>query len=452
MKQSLRTLTTVVVTGAALLTTANSWATNGYFTIGYGSKARGMAGVSIALPQDAIAAAANPAGIAFVGDRVDAGLAFFNPDRDATLDATNMFGASASEDSGATLFLIPHAGVIKDMGDYTASFVMYANGGLSTRYNNNIFANALGPAAVAFNGGPLPQPFPNVGTVGVNLSQLIMAPSMAYKVNEDHSVGASLLVGYQRFRAFGLGIFTGFSSDPSALSNNGDDDAWGAGLRLGWTGKITDRVTLGATAASKIYMQEFDKYKGLFSEQGDFDIPANYGVGISFQATAKTTIGFDVTRILYGDVKTIANDGPTGQEFVDSLGAVLAGAPVAKPLGTDNGFGFGWDDQTIYKLGVAHQYNDKWTFRAGFNYGESPIDNNQNLFNIISLAVVERHITLGFTYEPNDNHELTVAYMQVLAEDQDFTYTANTMAGPVSFDTNIGMDQRAIEFSYAWTF
>jgi hypothetical protein len=42
-------------------------ATNGYFSHGYGAKSQGMAGVGIALPQDALAAATNPAGTALVG-------------------------------------------------------------------------------------------------------------------------------------------------------------------------------------------------------------------------------------------------------------------------------------------------------------------------------------------------------------------------------------------------
>lgn len=459
MKITIKTLATPLVVGAMFGAAGNSWATNGFFTIGYGSKSRGMAGVAIALPQDAMAAASNPAGISFVGDRADAGLELFNPNRDATLDATGMFGARSSEDSGATLFLVPHAGFVKQMDDYTASFVMYANGGMNTRYNRNIYANAFGPAVPGFAGAlgvPVPN-FPNTGTLGVNLAQLILAPSIAYKLNEDHSVGVSLLVGYQRFRAYGLGIFTGFSSDPNALTNNGDDDAWGSGLRLGWTGRVTDRLTLGATYSTKINMQEFDDYRGLFSDHGDLDIPANFGVGLAFQLSPAVTVGLDVTRILYSDVNPTGNRGPTGQEFVDSFVNVLNGnVPINRALGENDGFGFGWDDQTVYKLGVAWRYSDKWTFRGGFNYGASPIDDQENLFNIISLAVVEKHITLGFTYAPNDRNELTVAYMRALPETQSYTYTATAPAAlggaPLSYTTDISMDQHALEFSYAWKF
>ena len=44
-------------------------ATNGYFSHGYSTKEKGLAGAGTAFSQDAMAAATNPAGMAFVGER-----------------------------------------------------------------------------------------------------------------------------------------------------------------------------------------------------------------------------------------------------------------------------------------------------------------------------------------------------------------------------------------------
>ncbi len=63
-------------------------ATDGYFSEGYGVKSQSMGGVGIALPQDALAAASNPAGMALIGDRIDIGLTWFRPEREATLSNT----------------------------------------------------------------------------------------------------------------------------------------------------------------------------------------------------------------------------------------------------------------------------------------------------------------------------------------------------------------------------
>ena len=64
---------------------------------------------------------------------------------------------------------------------------------------------------------------------------------------------------------------------------------------------------MGATWASKTYMGKFDKYRGLFAEQGDFDIPSNFGVGLAWKATNELTIAGDYQRILYSQVAAIGN-------------------------------------------------------------------------------------------------------------------------------------------------
>jgi long-chain fatty acid transport protein len=62
---------------AALLLSTQALATDGYFSHGYGVKSQGMGGVGIALPQDALAAATNPAGMGLIGDRIDFGVTWF---------------------------------------------------------------------------------------------------------------------------------------------------------------------------------------------------------------------------------------------------------------------------------------------------------------------------------------------------------------------------------------
>lgn len=439
-----RTFKGSLVAGAVAVALAApaAYATNGYFKIGYGSKNRGLAGAGIAYGQDSLAAATNPATLASVGSRVDAGVELFNPRRDGKLDGRGLGGSIGEDESGATLFAIPNAGFVMNMSNMSVGLAMVANGGMNTRYNDNIYDVALAPAA----GAPVGF-MPNTDTLGVNLVQALILPSIAYKITENHSVGASLVLGYQRFRAYGLGNFAafGFSSDAANLTNNGDDSAWGGGIRIGWTGKLTNSITVGATAASKVYMQEFDSYKGLFAEQGDFDIPANYGIGIAVHPNDKTTIAFDVQRILYSDVAAIANAGPTSAEFVGAFSGPIADARL---LGRDGGFGFGWDDITVYKLGVNYEYNSRWTLRGGLNIGENPIDSDQNLFNILAPGIVEKHLTMGFTYSPNAYNELTMTYMHAFREDQSNTYTF----GPASYTADIGMDQNALELSYAWKF
>jgi long-chain fatty acid transport protein len=166
-----------------------------------------------------------------------------------------------------------------------------------------------------------------------------------------------------------------------------------------------------------------------------------------------------VQRILYGDVAAIANKGPTADQFFTALSSVLGsgGMPYsgAGALGTDGGWGFGWEDTTVYKLGINHVVNNQWTLRGGVNYGSETIQPDQNLFNILAPGIVQRHVTLGFTYTPTQYNEISMTLMHALREEQSSTSTATAALGPfagANYKPEIGMDQNAIEISYGMKF
>ncbi|MGQ9862410.1 MAG: long-chain fatty acid transporter, partial [Thiobacillaceae bacterium] len=69
---------------ATIVTPTTVWATNGYFSHGYGMKAKGMAGAATASHDDAFFGANNPAAAAFAGNRMDLGLDLFSPRREAS--------------------------------------------------------------------------------------------------------------------------------------------------------------------------------------------------------------------------------------------------------------------------------------------------------------------------------------------------------------------------------
>ena len=270
----------------------NANATNGYFQHGYGVKAQGMGGVGIALPQDALAAATNPAGMGFIGNRYDLGVNIFRPEREAEISGNaSPTNNRVNDGNDSEFFLIPEFGYNKVLSDkYTIGLSVYSNGGMNTNYKDGI----------SLFGTP---------SAGVDLKQIFFTPSVTFKPEPNHSFGVAINFAYQSFQAKGLDNFanTTYSNSPSNVYDNGHDHSYGAGVKVGWMGKVTERLTLGATYHSKTYMSKLDKYAGLFAEGGDFDIPASYGVGLSFQATPDLTLAFDYQRIEYSDIKSVNN-------------------------------------------------------------------------------------------------------------------------------------------------
>lgn len=402
---------------AGLLSPLLAHATNGYFTHGYGIKAQGQAGVGIAWGQDALAAATNPANTAEVGERVDLGLTWFRPERSADITG-NALGADASYNGdGKKNFYLPEFGIVKKLSPALATGVaVYGNGGLNTQYNSNPYAR-----------------FGASGTAGVNLEQLFITPSIAWKPNADNSLGLGLNLAYQRFSAQGIGVFAGFSANPGKVSDQGTDSNLGAGIRLGWTGTVAPGLTLGATWASKIHGQ-FDRYKGLFADGGSFDIPENYGLGVAYQANDTWKLGADVQTIRYSQVGAVGN----------SLSGLLQGVP----LGAANGPGFGWRDSTVLKLAVSHQLRPDLVLRAGLSHATQPVPQGETFLNILAPGVIRDHLTLGATWTQQAGGELS----GFLAYGVGKTVNGSSSI-PASFgggNANVRLKETILGISYGW--
>lgn len=420
-------------------------ATNGYFSEGYGIKNKGFGGAATARAVDTFGGANNPASMAFVGNKMDLGAVLFSPRREATRTGSGPAGLDGKSESDAEYFVIPEFGLNRMITDELALGVtVYANGGLNTDYRNRPIAGAS--ACAAINPG---QPNYNLlcGTndLGVNLMQLIVAPTIAYKITPNHSIGVAPLLGYQRFKAKGLQAFAPFSTDPANFTNNGSDDIFGFGARFGYFGRLSDSVSVGAAYATEMSFGEFDKYRGLFAEQGGFDIPSNWSVGVVFKPLPKWSVGLDFQRINYSDVKSVNN--PSG-----FLLAQCAGGNFAACLGGSNGVGFGWKDISVFKVGVEYELNETWTLRAGFNHGDNPIDSSDVTINILAPGVIENHVTVGGSYKTKGGGEWNFSGMYAFSSETVGPSLFQAFGAPPSTNEKIEMYQWSVGVAYQWSF
>lgn len=515
-----RSIALALATGIIVPTSA--LATNGYFSYGWGTKSKAMAGVATALPQDTLVSATNPAGMAVLGHQLDVGVSFFNPsDRGYKANndyATTIYpGTSAVVPAGGFVtpgtytsdgdwFLIPSFGynyVIDEK--MTIGVSVFGNGGMNTNYKQRaVWENfALAPNQRVLNSplGQLPQfdptngfaPITDPGTVyqpltpnpagpwgvipappgatpcgspgaspqfctananpngyltattptGVNLEQLFIEVPFTYKLNERNSIGIAPVFAAQNFEAKGMQPFRAGSLYADKVTNNGKDWSYGWGLHVGWMGQVSDQLTLGLAYRTRTWMGEFDKYKGLFAEGGDFDIPPMLSVGLAYKATPSLTVAFDYQRIFYGDVKALSNSNN-----VDITPCFGSGPKPSYCLGGDHGLGFGWDDMDIFKLGVVWDYSDKLSFRGGVSHASDFIGNGETLFNILAPATIKWHFTLGASYRATEKDEfsLSFAYMP----EEEYKGTNANITGSQS--GSIYMQQKEIEISWSHRF
>jgi len=399
----------------------SAFATNGYFTHGYGMTHKGMAGAGVALSEELMSGANNPANILVDGTQFSLGLELFSPDRKYTASTVDNFFPNAlyleakTQKSDNTLFAIPEFAIGHQLNEkVNIGLLVYGNGGMNTEYN----------------AGTAPDGTFYAGTAGVDLKQLFISPTVSYQFNEQTRVGVSPIYVVQQFEAQGLNNFAAYSQSPQDLSDNETDTSTGVGIQLGINQTINSSLNWGASYRSAVSMQEFDSYRGLFAEQGGFDLPSSIQIGAAFKVTPNNEIIFDWQKINYGEVKSIANP-------INNL--------MSAPLGADGGAGFGWDDMTIYKLGYQWQRTVQQKIRFGISYTEQPIPSSEVLFNILAPGVQEWHFTTGFSHSFSNKVQLNaMAFYSPAKEVTGANFLAPNQA------LSIEMEQFGLGVSVVW--
>lgn len=349
----------IVLAGGLLPLAAQ--ATQGTFPHGYGVKSEGMGGVVLALPQDALAGASNPAGMVQVGNRLDAGLALLKAD-----NGTEFAGRTIKGTDRRNLYVIPQIGWNRMLDDKRSLGISVVGNGVGTGYSKRSDIGGLKGA-------------------GSELQQMVATLSYAQKMTDKHSFGIGLVLIRQSLKVEGTG---------SVGLPEGSDKALGAGLRFGYHGQLTEQLSVGASFSTRGYMQKMRHFKGLLAEGGGLDMPATLGVGIGWRQ-GDWLLGADVQQIWWNQVRSLGNKGMTRAK----------GAP-----GSSNGAGFGWRNQQVYRLGVAWSATDRLTLRAGYNHGNAILNGKDGYLALLAPSANHVHLTTGASYQLGNGNELSFAY------------------------------------------
>ncbi|MDD5241737.1 MAG: outer membrane protein transport protein [Sulfuricella sp.] len=363
-------------------------ATNGDQMLGVTATQWGMAGAVVAAPQDAGTVMTNPAGLAELGMkevRFDMGFGSLNPPRKAN-----------GNESGSDYYLIP-------------------SGAVAFNINDRLYLG-MGMAGLSGMGVDFPDTASTSGNQPVVTTKQFykIAPGFGYKVSDKLSVGAALNIDYQSLA---------MSNAAYSLPQN---QVYGYGMTAGLIYKVSDKLQLGASWVSKQNMNEFKWNIAAGEIAMTMDAPQQFAFGVAFKPAAGWLVEADIKRIEFSDV-------------LDSV-------PVRRPTGYAGpipaSFNFGWDDQTVYAIGVQKEIDSKTTLRMGFNYGKSPIGAEDVKSNIGSLAVTEKHLSFGLTRQLSEKASGSLSYVR--AFHNDVTSTDGT--------TKIELEQNIINAQISYKF
>jgi long-chain fatty acid transport protein len=438
-----------VALAAAGLAPQLAQATDGYFANGYGLKSIGMGGAAAAIAQEPFGGAVNPGAMSFLDNNWQLGIAWFSPQREASRTGSGMAGIDASADSGSTNFFIPEVGAnFKIRPDLAVGVTVVGNGGMNTDYpGGQISAQSACGDFRQGQGSPY-NLLCGSGNLGVDLLQLLIAPYVSWQPVKGHSVGIAPVIAYQRFKAEGLQAFDNplFSTSPGNVTNNGYADSWGVGVRVGYMGQFSEQFAFGAAYASKISMGNFDKYKGLFAQEGGFDIPSNFTIGVALRPTSQWLIAVDYERIYYDDVPSVNNPGAY---LFTCLPSQAGPGQRNYCLGGSSGTGFGWQNIDVWKIGVQYQVNDQWTIRGGYNHTDNPITPADVTFNILAPGVVKDQYSAGLSFKVNKTSEISAAFMYAQHNSVTGTSLIGQLARQPATTETIGMKEYLIGVAYS---
>ncbi|NNN06357.1 MAG: hypothetical protein HKL90_10695 [Elusimicrobia bacterium] len=415
-KQSLK-----ILAGAAAMffCGASAFATNGYFVNGFDPTQQAAAGAGLTEGDGPVSSAANPAVGIKMGNIAGGSASAFMPDRTATVGGAGPL-TPGTYHSDNNLFFIPNGGINMLVDSKTSlGLTLVANGGMETRYEGNPFAG-LGAGST-----PL----------GVGLQQAFLSLNAARKLTDTLSVGAAPVLAVQSFQAYGLEAFKGSSSNPGAVTGNGNDWSVGCGARFGAVWDANRYVSVAAAYQTRMWMSRLSQYSGLFAGSGDFDVPPEVSVGLTLRPTSAVAVMLDWQRIFYSQVAAVGNT-----ELV---------SPAANPLGASGGAGFGWQNMDVYHLGVKWAATDAWTLRAGYSHATQAFNPSEAEFNILAPGVITDHVSAGASYKLTRHWTVDAAYTHA------FRNTVNGTANPYFGSTqpiSLALSEENITLgaSYRW--
>lgn len=224
-------------------------------------------------------------------------------------------------------------------------------------------------------------------TASKSFERSLMTPGLVHRLNDNQLIGISAVFATQSYGVSGLGLHSYNNNIPGNLRPNiynpYQETGYGAGVRLGLQSELAEGLTLDAGFQSRIDMNEFANYRGVYSQPADLDIPARARLGLAFKASDKSWLNVSVERVLYSEIGAFASRNLPGR-FLSLLG------DSTSPT-------FSWDDLTVYSVGWAWANNKGTTWHIDFSSRSQPSPSSKILSQAIDSDLAQNAMIIGYS-------------------------------------------------------
>ncbi len=377
-----------------LIVVGSANANNGDQMVGFSALSNAMGGAVTATPQDVTTSLSNPAGLATLdlgrsNTRFDMNLALLNPIRELN-------GVSSDND----IYVMATGGFAfrnSSLGDrLTFAVGAYPVSGGGVDFPSHAFTAPV-------NGSPSPV------SIVASRQSLRIGPAVAYKVTDNFTLGGNISLVSNMMSVKGM---TNFPTDV----------AYGASFVLGATYDITDQLRFGAAYTSKTYSEDLNWNLNNGAYSLSFDDPQTIALGLSYAPSDRLMVEADLKWLNYSNVRA-END------------------LITPPSMPDQKLTYGWDDQYVIALGVKYALTGKYSLLAGYNYGASPLKEDDINNNIGVTAIVEHHLSGGISAQMTKFTTLSFSVIHGYSNEMTASVGPPTK---VKFETNLA----SLQFTY----
>ena len=257
---------------------------------------------------------------------------------------------------------------------------------------------ALSMASGVVSDTPMIMPDSTPSLLGVpqsGVERTVVTPSLVQQFDDGSSAKLSAVLAYQRFASLGLGLSSLQDGTAPPTWSDPGNSSYGAGARFDVGGPINERFRWGVAYQSRVGMDSFSSYRGVFSDPGDFDIPANASLGVSYSLTPMFGLDVGVQRVMYSSITPFTSPSlPT--RFLALLG------DGASPV-------FAWRDLTVYSLGWTMHDEDIGNLELRYTTRQQPVPTSVLLEHALAADTANDMVSLGWSRAVGENSHMSFA-------------------------------------------
>jgi hypothetical protein len=216
------------------------------------------------------------------------------------------------------------------------------------------------------------------------LSMTYAATTLVRPLDRDTSFSVTAIIARQRFATpgFGSAVWDGDEGRPGIARNGSSEFSHGSGVRIGVDRALGSNLGLLLGAQSRLEMDSFKAYRGVFSEPGDFDVPGFVQTGLRWSPSSRTQLSLDAQRVFYSEVDTF-----TSAALPVRLLALLGdgGSPV-----------FAWRDLTVYSAELSQGLGQGGRWSVRLSSQQQPRPTSAALDRALAGQYSNTNVALGF--------------------------------------------------------